>query len=83
VQATVNGEAATAAWLARLRALPEVEAVTVREMKRATVGGGRDNERQRGPLQVIAHLAWAGAAASEAQAASRQPAGKLHARSGK
>jgi type IV pilus assembly protein PilN len=63
LQATVSGEAATAAWLARLRALPDVEAVSVREMKRSPVGAGRADERQHGPLQVTAHLVWVGAAA--------------------
>lgn len=63
LQATVSGEAATAAWLARLRALPDVEAVSVREMKRSPVGARRADERQHGPLQVTAHLVWAGAAA--------------------
>lgn len=84
VQATVDGEAATAVWLARLRALPEVGAVSVREMKRAAAGGGRDIERQHGPLQVIAHLAWAGPAASDAQPAASlpPPAGTVRARSG-
>lgn len=75
LQAAVSGEAATAAWLARLRALPDVDAVSVREMKRSPGGAGRADERQHGPLQVTAQLVWAGAVAGGAQAASRSHAG--------
>lgn len=83
LQATVGGEAVTAAWLARLRTLPDVETVSVREMKRAANGGGRPDERQRGPLRVTAHLAWAGAATGGSQSkASRSHAGEPHGRSG-
>lgn len=85
LQATVGGEAVTAAWLARLRTLPDVETVSVREMKRAAAnGGGRPGERQRGPLRVTAQLAWAGGSQPVAlQPAASQPrAGKPHRRSG-
>ncbi|HTH58727.1 MAG TPA: hypothetical protein VL689_01060 [Paraburkholderia sp.] len=74
LHATVEGETATAAWLARLRTWPELEAVAVREIKRATGSGVRSDERQRrGPLQVTVQLGWKGEANAPA---SHPPAGK-------
>lgn len=70
VSGDVNGEAAMAAWLARLRTLPDVETVSVREMKRAASTGARADDRQHGPLQLTAQLTWAGAVAAEARASS-------------
>jgi len=67
LHANVGGEAATAAWLARLRALPDVDAVSVRELKRATGNDGR----QPGPLRLSAQLAWRGAVAGDTRAAER------------
>jgi len=82
LQATVSEEAATAAWLARLRTVPDVESVSVREMKRTAAGGVPAAERQHEPLQVSAQLTWAGAAADDGQAASRPRGGKPRGRSG-
>jgi type IV pilus assembly protein PilN len=71
LQATLSGEAVTAAWLARLRALPEVATVSIREMKRPAAGGARAHERQRGPLQATAQLTWAVAVADDAPSRPR------------
>ena len=81
LRATLSGEAVTAAWLARLRALPGVETVSVREMKRSTSGAVRAGERPREPLQVTAQLAWAGTLAGEVP--MRGHAGAQRERSGK
>lgn len=72
LRATVSGEAATAAWLAKLRSLTDVEAVSVREMKRTSDGGARPNDRQHGPLLVSAYLTWAGAIAGKPRKGSRE-----------
>jgi type IV pilus assembly protein PilN len=71
LQATLSGEAVIAAWLARLRALPEVATVSIREMKRPAAGGARAQERQRGPLQATAQLTWAGALTDDAHTRPR------------
>lgn len=66
--ASAADESAAAAWLGRLRALPGVETVSVRELKRATPAGGaragssssaRPQEGE--PIRVAAHLVWQGA----------------------
>jgi type IV pilus assembly protein PilN len=62
LQASAADEAAVAAWLGRLRALPEVEAVSVRELKRgAPAGGARESAQVGEPIRVAAHLVWQGA----------------------
>ena len=73
LRATAGGEAAMAAWLARLRALPGVAAVSVQEMKRSPADGGRAGARQPAPLRLTARLAWAGAAADDKQATASRP----------
>ncbi|PXW17404.1 hypothetical protein [Paraburkholderia caballeronis] len=70
LQASARDEAATAAWLAWLRALPDVEAVSVSELKRGPAGGGtRGDARPEEPLQLTARVVWAGASADAARAA--------------
>lgn len=61
LQATAVDETAASAWLGRLRALPDVEAVSVREMKRASAAGG-PKPRATGsePIRVMAHVVWRG-----------------------
>ncbi|RQH02916.1 fimbrial assembly protein [Paraburkholderia dinghuensis] len=59
LQAAVANETATAEWLGRLRAVPDVETVSVRELKRAVRGG---NSKERAsisePIRLIARLVW-------------------------
>jgi type IV pilus assembly protein PilN len=64
LQASAADEAAVAAWLGRLRALPDVEAVSVRELKRNTpTGAARESASLSEPIRVAAHLVWQGASA--------------------
>ena len=71
LQASAADEAAAAAWLARLHALPGIEAVNVRELKRAQEGALTRERAPRGaPIHVAVRLAWQGAAASAASGAS-------------
>ncbi|MDR3095768.1 MAG: fimbrial assembly protein [Paraburkholderia sp.] len=64
LQASATDEAAAAAWLARLHALPGIEAVDVRELKRA-----QEAARTRGaPIRVAVRLAWKGGSAKAAGA---------------
>lgn len=87
LQASAADETAVAAWLGRLRAMPEVEAVSVRELKRGTLAGGArlplpalsaspalSAFADPEPIRVAAHLVWKGASAealSDAPRASR------------
>jgi Tfp pilus assembly protein PilN len=65
LQASAADESAAAAWLGRLRMLPDVEAVSVGELKRgARAGGARDSAQEGEPIRVAAHLVWQGASAS-------------------
>jgi Tfp pilus assembly protein PilN len=69
LQASATDEAAAAAWLGRLHALPDVGAVNVREMKRAQDAGSARERAQRGaPIRVAARLVWKGSAPSAAGA---------------
>ena len=64
LQASAADESAAAAWLSRLRSLPGVEAVSVRELKRgAAAGAARDTTSDSEPIRVAAHLVWQGASA--------------------
>ncbi|WP_233864908.1 fimbrial assembly family protein [Paraburkholderia adhaesiva] len=59
LQAAVANETATAEWLGRLRAVPDVETVSVRELKRAVRGGNsKDRASVSEPIRVIARLVW-------------------------
>ncbi|WP_224017145.1 fimbrial assembly protein [Paraburkholderia tropica] len=73
--ASAADEVAAAAWLERLRALSEVEAVSVQEMKRAQEAGGARTPRGVAPIHVAARLVWKGALApsSAVAAASAVP----------
>jgi len=74
LQASAADEAAAAAWLGRLRTLPDVEAVTVRELKRGTAAGAaRESTPDGEPIRVAAHLVWQGASAAPRAGASRAP----------
>ena len=69
LQASAADEAAAAAWLARLHALPGIEAVDVRELKRAQEGVLTRERAARGaPIRVAVRLAWKGATAKVAGA---------------
>lgn len=68
LQASASDEAAAAAWLARLHALPGIEAVNVRELKRAQGALARERAPHGAPIRVAVRLAWKGAAASAAVA---------------
>ncbi len=76
--ANAADEIAAAAWLERLRALPEVEAVSVQEMKRAQEAGGARSRGGSGasvphrvePIRVAARLVWKGATAPASASAS-------------
>jgi len=81
--ASAADESAAAAWLGRLRTLPGVEAVSVRELKRATPGGAaRESAHDGEPIRVAAHLVWQGvgvvakAGAPRAPNGAREPAAK-------
>lgn len=80
LQATVDGETVTAEWLGRLRAVPDVEAVSVRELKRTSQGANsKERPSTREPIRLIARLVWQGAtvapkpAGSAARAEVRNP----------
>lgn len=67
LQASAADEAAAAAWLARLHALPGIEAVNVRELKRAQEGAlSRERAMRGAPIRVAVRLTWKGAAANVA-----------------
>lgn len=62
LQAAVTNETVTSEWLARLRAVPDVETVSVRELKRSSQGansGGQASVVE--PIRAIARLDWQGA----------------------
>lgn len=59
LQAMVSGEAAIATWLARLRTMPGVQSVSMRELKRTPASGARAQSQREEPLQLTALLAWA------------------------
>jgi Tfp pilus assembly protein PilN len=62
LQATVASETATSEWLGRLRAVPEVGTVSVRELKRTSQGvNSKERAGIREPIRVIARLVWQGA----------------------
>ncbi|WP_343675386.1 hypothetical protein [Paraburkholderia heleia] len=62
LQASAADASAAAAWLGRLRSLPDVEAVSVRELKRgAPAGAARERVSDGEPIRVAAHLVWQGA----------------------
>ncbi|NLP65283.1 hypothetical protein [Paraburkholderia sacchari] len=79
LHASAIDEAAAAAWLASLHAIPGVEAVDVRELKRAQEAGlmrervppgaSRGAVPARAPIRVAVRLVWMGAAAKAASAA--------------
>jgi Tfp pilus assembly protein PilN len=76
LQASATDEAAAAAWLERLHALRDIEAVNVREMKReaqprqtrittrGATGSTAGTPAGGAPIHVAARLVWKGAAAS-------------------
>ncbi|QGZ62522.1 PilN domain-containing protein [Paraburkholderia acidisoli] len=67
LEASAADEAAAAAWLGSLRALPEVEAVSVRELKRGTrASAPRAASQSAEPIRVAAHLVWKGAGGAAA-----------------
>ncbi|MEM5451815.1 fimbrial assembly protein [Paraburkholderia guartelaensis] len=62
LQASAADESAAAAWLGRLRSLPDVEALSVRELKRGVpAGAARERVPDGEPIRVAAHLVWQGA----------------------
>ncbi|MFX1673474.1 hypothetical protein PWR63_14590 [Paraburkholderia sp. A2WS-5] len=79
LHASASDEAAAAAWLASLHAIPGVEAVDVRELKRAQEpglmrervppGASRGMVPARAPIRVAVRLMWKGAAAKAASTA--------------
>jgi Tfp pilus assembly protein PilN len=72
LQAAVANETVTAEWLARLRAVPDVETVSVRELKRTSQSGSsRGQANQVEPIRVIARLVWQGAAVPEMRAGNK------------
>lgn len=80
LQAAAADEAAAAAWLGRLRALPEVGAVSVRELKRTSLAAGAKQRASADesiqpiqPIQVVARLVWQGASPTA------KPVGESHA----
>lgn len=74
LQASAANEAAAAAWLGQLRTLPDIEAVTVRELKRGTPSGVARASAQDGePIRVAAHLVWQGASMAPRADVSRVP----------
>ncbi|MCP3708248.1 hypothetical protein M3I54_14830 [Paraburkholderia sp. CNPSo 3274] len=82
LQASAADESAAAAWLGRLRSLPDVETVSVRELKRgAPAGAARESASDGEPIRVAAHLVWQGAStvpragAPRAREASRASSG--------
>ncbi|MEM5315844.1 fimbrial assembly protein [Paraburkholderia sp. JHI869] len=78
LQASAADESAAAAWLGRLRALPDVEAVSVRELKRAApAGAARDRASDGEPIRVAAHLVWQGASAVPRTGAPRASSGAV------
>lgn len=78
LHASATDEAAAAAWLASLHAIPGVDAVDVRELKRAQEaalareralpGASRSVAPTRAPIRVAVRLVWKGAAANAAGA---------------
>ena len=69
LQAAAADETAAAEWLGGLRSLPEVNSVSVRELKRALPAGGAKQrvpggkpiqEAAREPVRVMARLVWQG-----------------------
>ncbi|WP_322015333.1 PilN domain-containing protein [Paraburkholderia sp. J12] len=65
LQATAADETAAAAWLERLRTLPEAGAVNVRELKRASAASGAKHQTVPAqPIRVMARLVWRDAAAA-------------------
>ncbi|MCP3725491.1 fimbrial assembly family protein [Paraburkholderia sp. CNPSo 3272] len=82
LQASAADESAAAAWLGRLRSLPDVEALSVRELKRGVpAGAARERAPDGEPIRVAAHLVWQGAStvpragAPRARKASRASSG--------
>jgi type IV pilus assembly protein PilN len=76
LQAAVASETATAEWLGRLRAVPDVQTVSVRELTRTTEAGGAKQRASIGePIRVIARLVWQGAAGRAKSAGSRSKSG--------
>jgi len=74
LQATVASETATAEWLGRLRAVPDVQAVSVRELTRTSQAASAKQRASNGePIRVIARLVWQGAAVPAKSAGSRPP----------
>jgi Tfp pilus assembly protein PilN len=71
LQATVASETVTTEWLGRLRAVPDVETVSVRELKRTSQRGNSKEQASLGePIRVIARLVWRGATAPTKSAGS-------------
>lgn len=71
LQASVADEPATAKWLARLRAVRDVEMVSVRELKRTSQGANAKVQASPiEPIRVIARIAWQGTTAPENSAES-------------
>jgi Tfp pilus assembly protein PilN len=62
LQAAVTSETVMTDWLGRLRAVPDVETVSVRELKRTSQRGNSKEPASLGePIRVIARLVWRGA----------------------
>lgn len=71
LQAAATSETATAEWLGRLRAVPDVQTVSVRELTRTSQTGGAKQRASIGePIRVIARLVWQGAAVPAKSAGS-------------
>ncbi|HKR45079.1 MAG TPA: fimbrial assembly family protein [Paraburkholderia sp.] len=72
LQVSAADESAAAAWLGRLRSLPDVEAVSVHELKRgAPAGAARERASDGEPIRVAAHLVWRGASTAPRAGAPR------------
>jgi type II secretory pathway component PulM len=82
LQAEAANESAVAEWLGQLRALPEVDAVSVRELKRASPAAGAKAGAKAAaagnePIHVLARVVWKGASATPAKPTSESRQGKL------
>jgi len=63
LQAAVVSERTAAAWLGHLRAIEDVETVSVRELKRTGPrANAKERERSGEPIRIVVRLGWRGAA---------------------
>ncbi len=77
LQAAAANESTVAEWLGQLRALPEVDAVSVREFKRApSTAGTKEGPAGTEPIHVLARVVWLGASAVPAKPASQSRQGR-------